>query len=307
MNLHEYIDKYKGTPDVLTELLRYRYHSEDIAVYSPDDVSPEYSRFCEALALPKPPYVLVMPDDFVSTKHKDTYGYYVRETNLVGIAASVFKEFQKGDPFSEYVVGHELGHAKSHATRRDFMSKSLVYGGAGAAFLGSYTVTGAMSSLINGPIDEQEHPFLAFTEKAVKTVGASMVASVTMQQLKAYLVADEEFRADDFAAQVMSRPEILDGMETHLERRMQKSSPELLAQMKEEFPIMLAQAEEKNGKPLAPERVRLAWVRALANESPRPPVYSLGAILKPDYYPRMSERFARIQRQEMANKTENSR
>lgn len=300
MEFHDFIDQFKGHPQLITQILREKFASTDAALYPPDAVSPEYSRFCEALALPEPPYVLVLPDHRVSGESKTLMGYYTPKTNLVVVGATIFQEFQKDEPFAQYVVAHELGHAKTYEnpTRRQLLKDAMVYGGSGLAFAGSYGVSTAVVNQMEGPDDLKKRPWRAAASEAAKVAGAGGLAWLMHKHIKAYLVMDEEFQADDFAAQVMARPKILHGIQLDMERQLQRERPELLAKLEEKFDRMIAGVEQQQGQPVHPERKQLAWVKALAAAAEKPKQYGLGSILKPNYYPTVFERFARLHQQE---------
>lgn len=308
MDIKEYKAAIRERPFLALDLfaLYRKGNLEKATLYRPGEADEKYNNFCDKLNLKNKPYLLVVDDD--AKKFKDEDGIYRAASNMVAVPRSIFEKFQEGNTRGEFVVGHELGHAKfaQQQSRRKFL-------GHGGAFLGGLAA-GQLTRAAGNAILETDVPkekgTLSHAQKAKKdekpkreisvpgvlireaaTISATWFSATKIYNL---LTRAEEFQADQYAKELVPAREIIASMTTTLEGLI--ANKEQLNTLKTAFDSAVAKREEELGYTIDATGKERAWATVLAESTL--PKMTLKEIVTSNYYPKFQESLLHMARSE---------
>lgn len=137
---------FKNTLNPVLRLELALYKAEErsqLTLYTQNDIGTgsakvdKFYEFTEKLNLKRKPSIVVIEDNLFDSKFPNIGegGFFSPLSNTVYLHAKIFNEFGRGEPFHEYQVSHELGHAKQWYTRRGALIAGIT--ATGSAVIGS--------------------------------------------------------------------------------------------------------------------------------------------------------------------------
>lgn len=224
MEMRELQNYLKQNPKLLTAVYDFDKQLDKVEVFSPDSSVPKYDDFCAKLSLKSKPWLVVIDDDIKSDQadFKQTGGYYDSSSNTVVMKRSVFESFTRNEKPGEYMVAHELGHAKLRERRRDFLGRAAALFGAGVFGTGS-------GMLVN---EGTNHIGLTHAEKLeaadiIPVLSGIIAAAYSHNKILDWFIRSEEFEADRIATQATSRKDVIIGMgQAAIEDALRTGTPE---------------------------------------------------------------------------------
>lgn len=209
MEMRELQNYLKQNPKLLTAVYDFDKQLDKVEVFSPDSSAPKYDDFCAKLSLKSKPWLVVIDDDLKSDQadFKQTGGYYDSSCNAVVMKRSVFASFARNEKSGEYMVAHELGHAKFRQTRRHFLGRAAALVGAGVLGTGS-------EMLINEGTNRLGLTHAEKLEAAdtIPVLSGIIAALYSHNKILDWFIRQEEFEADRIATQATSKNEIITGI-----------------------------------------------------------------------------------------------
>ena len=258
---------------------------DKVNILPPDSTSPRYDSFCAKLSIKEKPWLIIYDDDLILNSKegnellKRISGGYDEPGNAVVLKRSVFEAFSRDKKTGNYVVSHELGHAKNLQNRRHFLRNAA--GVVGSSFIGLGAMIGiqkagdvASSHLEPSPAESFKAPAES-SSTAMPSILGILVAAKSHNKILQFFARDEEFAADNAAAEAISPRNVIIGLAQNSEEAiMEQGNPQIIEAfqaLKREYLQKLAQSvpdateDDKN----------FYWAVNVAAEWPKRPLASI--------------------------------
>lgn len=266
---------------------------EHIEIISPDAIPEKYREFCDKLDLKRRPTIAVCRlQDIGTIEGQQLGGFYEGISHTIWLPKEILEAFQNNNPNADYIVAHELGHAKDPVTRRRFLSWGAATAGGLAAGIGTWTMMSKVTGVENEKIKEK-YPIWNTATYAVNGSWSITAAYKTMRALiKATRPSTraEEFTADDYAKQLVGLNGVVEPIMNYLIADREKKGYHDIAQLAKKIDIQL---EQKSIQLTPEERKLLIALKTIQLfDAYRTPLSDM--VLK-DAYPDLANRLKRYE------------
>lgn len=182
-----------------------------VQVIEPDALPEKYRDFCNKLDLKRPPTLVICRlQDFGKIEGMQMGGFYDCLQNAVWLPKEILEGFKNDRPASNYVVAHELGHAKDTMSRRRFLSWAGAAAGGAATGIGTWNVMRYVTDIPEEKRNPNDNSFLSSVHTSLSMVSSGYFSFKASQKVMRVLIKAtkpstraEEFTADDYAKQIV--------------------------------------------------------------------------------------------------------
>lgn len=271
-----------------------------VEIIAPDAMPEKYRDFCSKLDLKRPPTIVVCRlEDLGTIEGMQMGGFYAPLENAIWLPKEAVEGFKNDNPNTDYIVAHELGHAKDPMTRRRFLSWGGAAAGGVAAGVGTWTIMRHLTDVPDKPEakEKQDHSFLSsirtpisYTASGIWSINVALKTMRTLIKATRPSTRAEEFTADDYAKQLLGLNGIVEPLMNQLIAQRAQKGQHDIARLTQNIDAQL----EQKSITLTPEERKLVIALKTIQlfDSYRQPLPDI--VLK-DAYPDFAERLKHYQ------------